>query len=87
MLKKILDWFRKKPKPPEPPKPKLVKHKKRVKRKFLPKCYVMDKYSYTEHYAKKKAQNIKTGVSLRAYKCEYCGHWHLTHKKNKLRMH
>lgn len=63
-------------------------HKKRIT-KLPPKCLIMNKISYTETRVKKQAEKVskRVGTKLRAYKCEYCDYWHLTHKSNKLTMH
>lgn len=45
---------------------------------------VMGKIKRTEQQAKERAAK-PGGVKLRAYKCEFCPFWHLTHKKEKLR--
>lgn len=38
--------------------------------------------------AKKRANDNKFhNLTLRAYKCQYCPYWHLTHRKNKLSLH
>ena len=45
-------------------------------------CPVIDKVSYVEPIAKSRAAEHKT--YMRAYKCEFCAYWHLTHHKNYL---
>ena len=44
----------------------------------------MDKLMFTREQAQqKKNDNIGTKASyLRIYNCQFCGAWHLTHKKN-----
>ena len=42
----------------------------------------MDKVSYVEPVAKARAAEYK--VYMRAYKCEFCPYWHLTHHKSYL---
>lgn len=49
-------------------------------------CPVMNKVNYDETYAKFKAKASK-GIKLRAYHCEFCPNWHLTHKKDKKNFH
>ena len=56
---------------------------KKEKKKKLVKCIQNGKVSMEEADAKKRANKL----GLRAYKCEFCPHWHLTHKKDKLKMH
>jgi hypothetical protein len=71
------------------PVPKMQKAVKKqfkqvVKKKvYLPKCPITGKLSRTEHRAKEKAKN----EGLRAYRCAFCPHWHLTHKADKMRLH
>lgn len=64
---------------------------KKTTTKFLhlPKCPVLLKTSYNEQIAKREAEKMsKRQLSkIRAYRCEFCPNWHLTHKKNKLAMH
>lgn len=67
---------------------KLIERARRRKEQKFRKrkrCHVMDKICRTESEAKWRAKSVK--VWLRAYKCEFCGSWHLTHKRNKLTMH
>lgn len=63
----------------------------RKKRKTgLTYCPVTDKVGYPEALAKLKAERLKKRTEngyLRAYHCEFCPKWHLTHHKNKLTMH
>lgn len=73
--------------------PKQNVQKKRFKRRFKKrwdrrdnKCPVTDKICRSEQNAKRYAENKKT-VKLRAYKCQFCPAWHITHKKDKLKMH
>lgn len=49
-------------------------------------CVIMGKVNRTEKQAKARAAK-PGGIKLRAYKCEFCPWWHLTHKKQKLQMH
>lgn len=50
----------------------------------LPECPVKFKTSYNEEIAKKEAKRLEGGkLKLRAYHCEFCPHWHLSHKKLK----
>lgn len=65
-------------------------------KKVLPKtprkprvCMVTSKKCRTEQQAKDNAvRNAANSLNgLRAYKCPFCDWWHLTHKKNKLKMH
>lgn len=57
--------------------------KKKVNKVFLPKCPTQGKISRTE----KEAKEVAYKKGLRAYKCAWCSNWHLTHKKDKMRMH
>jgi len=95
-MNKLIQWIRSYWKPPEikveEPTPVPVKQYKRRKGgrkpKFLPKCPGNGKRSYTMARAKKMAEKKSNSLlKLRGYKCEYCPHWHLTKKKNKLKMH
>lgn len=45
-------------------------------------CPVMDKVSMVEAMAKARAAQFNT--YMRAYKCEFCPYWHLTHRKTYL---
>ncbi len=54
--------------------------------KRFPLCPVTQKISREEKQAKLKAKASK-GIHLRAYKCEFCPYWHLTHKKDKKKFH
>lgn len=69
--------------------PTLVHKKITTKFLHLPKCPVLLKTSYNEQIAKSEAEKMsKRQLSkIRAYRCEFCPNWHLTHKKNKLVMH
>lgn len=52
------------------------------------KCPVTDKINRTEANTKKKVRDNRLhGLTLRAYKCEFCPHWHLTHKKDRITFH
>lgn len=62
---------------PQPP----VKKKNRYK---VQKCIYVDKVMMPEALAKLRAKQLapKTpGGYLRAYKCQFCEQWHLTHKR------
>jgi hypothetical protein len=62
-------------------------HNKYTTRGF-PKCPVNGKISYREQKAKEVAiKKTNKLTKIRAYKCEFCPHWHITHKKNKLTKH
>lgn len=51
-------------------------------------CPITNKVKRTEQEAKNRvAKNKFHYLNLRAYKCEFCPAWHLTHKKNKLTFH
>lgn len=52
-------------------------------KKKLCKCPQNGKSSMVEMDAKQRAKKL----GIRAYRCEFCPHWHLTHKKDKLKMH
>lgn len=66
------------------PKGYVTKPKKKVVKKvFLPKCPTQGKISRTE----KEAKEVAYKKGLRAYKCAWCSNWHLTHKKDKMKMH
>jgi hypothetical protein len=56
------------------PKPKEVKDPKT-------ECAVTGKLCRTEAAAKKRAEESRP--KLRAYKCQFCPYWHLTHKKQR----
>lgn len=64
--------------------------KKRLEKSGLGWCEVVQKVQYPEALAKLKAQQLKkssqNNLYLRAYKCEFCSEWHLTHKKSYLKM-
>ena len=51
-----------------------------------PKCYVTFKSMFSEETAKlladKYINSVNTARPLRAYRCEFCESWHLTHKKS-----
>ncbi len=66
---------------------KKQKHKKYYrKNRKISRCYVTGKVCMNETKAKNKV-NTAGFLNARAYKCEFCNFWHLTHKKNKLKMH
>jgi hypothetical protein len=60
--------------------------KAKVKKKKKHYCAISGKVQYTEQISKALAKENKF-VKLRAYRCEFCNDWHLTHKKDKMRMH
>jgi len=62
--------------------PKVKKYKRQRDR-----CPVEDKICRSEQNAKARASAGGVDVQLRAYKCQFCPSWHLTHKKNKLTFH
>ena len=75
ILKKIEDWFYGKFFIPQIYLPKKRKPKIR-------KCFVTNKYMFTEQIAKDKATFFKKkNTHMRAYCCEFCGSWHLTHQR------
>lgn len=58
--------------------------KKKIKAGKLPHCIQTDKTMYPEALAKMEAERLaKKTVDgyLRAYKCQFCESWHLTHHK------
>lgn len=57
--------------------------KKHTTKPRVRKCLRTDKLCRSERAAKRRARSM----GLRAYKCEFCPYWHLTHVKNKLRLH
>lgn len=64
----------------EVPKPKPLKPKKPK----IKKCMITDKVMYTREDAVKKRDELRVNRIdryLRAYLCQFCGWWHLTHKK------
>lgn len=56
--------------------------KKRITRQRQRTCPVMGKIGRTEQGAKEAAKRNPL-QRLRAYKCEFCEDWHITHKKRK----
>ena len=62
--------------------------RRNIVKKRLPRCPVKDKFCYNEILAKQMA-NKKTNQidKIRAYKCEFCNYWHLTHKPDKKKWH
>lgn len=61
---------------PQPPPSKRRKYR-------VQKCLTMDKVMMPEALAKLRAKQLAPKTLdgyLRAYKCEFCGMWHLTHK-------
>ena len=96
MFKKILNFFFWKkriiaevqPKPSDEIKSVTFVPRKKPKRKFLGKCVITGKSSYEEKRCKEAAIRKTAGsLKIRAYKCQFCDYWHLTHKSNKLKMH
>lgn len=84
MIKWFLSFFRKnevvEQKPPPPPEKKKITKRPKVK-----KCPVTNKTIYLEREIAsrerdKLASNTKDNY-LRIYTCEFCGHWHLTHRR------
>lgn len=75
--------------PVEKAKPVSEPKKEKPQKLYLPKCPATLKTSYNEQLAKQEAEKIgkRTLTNLRAYKCQFCDYWHVTHKKNKLKMH
>lgn len=69
----------KEPPPVIPPPVKVFKKKTQPPRK-KGKCIQTDKLCRLECTAKERAAQLK----LRAYKCEFCDFWHLTHKRSYL---
>lgn len=57
------------------------------RKKKVQRCPVLNKICRTEQGSKEYARRRHNQVWLRAYKCEFCPAWHITHKKNKLTMH
>ena len=55
---------------------------KRLKKRGFTKCDTTDKVDMTEAYAKLRAKQFrKVGKYMRAYKCQFCSNWHLTHQR------
>ena len=75
---KIKHVWRDKPLTPKPAQKK--KKVKKPQRHSKRKCPVTEKIKRTEKGAKAKAKQFKS--YMRAYKCEFCPHWHLTHERN-----
>ncbi len=46
-------------------------------------CLMTNKIMRSEEEAKSRSKE----VGIRAYKCPFCDSWHLTHQKNKMKMH
>ena len=89
-MKWLLNWiksFFKKEKATLKTKVVVTKQKKTSTYQRLPKCPAMLKTSYREQLAKSEAEKMsKKSISkIRAYKCEHCDYWHLTHKKNYIK--
>jgi len=82
LWKRFVGLFWRKPAPIAQPttQPAPKKKKPKPKKQF---CVQTDKVCRTEHGAKGRAKQ----KHIRAYKCQWCGTWHLTHKKNKLTLH
>ena len=83
LLQKLFSFWKKEPEPKIeiklPPIKVFVQKKKFIKK---PKCPVKFKTSYNEEIAKKEAVKMTKGkLKLRAYRCEFCPHWHLTHQR------
>lgn len=54
----------------------------KLKRSGFKKCTTADKIMFTEDLAKLKADRLSIkGRYMRAYRCQFCNAWHLTHKK------
>lgn len=79
-----LGWYKKPPVVIYTPPVSTVTKKNIYKPK---RCPINHKISHTEQEAKDRARASGRYVQLRAYKCEFCPAWHMTHKKNKLTMH
>jgi hypothetical protein len=97
-MKRIINWiksfFVKPPKKEEvvvAPKKQYVPMKLkdfRVRKGMMLECPVTFKKCYKEARCKSVAEQKSTKlIKLRGYKCEFCNHWHLTHKPNKFKMH
>lgn len=70
--------------PPQQKKPP----KKKTPFKKFPKCIQTDKTSYNEERAKREAIRMTNpGQTIRAYPCEFCSYWHLTHKRKNFKKH
>ena len=79
-------------KPEIEPKPVLPKRKYRVlkvketKKKGwkVGRCHITDKFMFTKEQAQEKQIELKRVCPdkyLRTFLCQFCGKWHLTHKK------
>lgn len=82
-----MSWHKKPPLIKQTFQPRITKKKAKT---GLTYCPVTDKVGYPEALAKLKAERLKKRTEngyLRAYHCEFCPKWHLTHHKNKLTMH
>ena len=83
-----LGWYKK---PPviiySTPEVKITKKGKKKYTNKVHKCPVVHKICHTEQEAKLRAKSNVGYIMLRAYKCEFCPSWHVTHKKNKLTFH
>lgn len=93
-IHKLLGHFKRKEPPrveepkPAPPAPVQRVAPPRVKpprQKLPPKCMQTGKRSYAsrEIAARERDKLVHNTVNgyLRIYTCEFCGYWHLTHKK------
>lgn len=71
---------KKKPTPPV----QIEKKPEKPQRKKLGHCFVTDKTMYEESLARQESERMKRRTPnnyLRAYRCQYCEAWHLTHKR------
>lgn len=54
----------------------------------IKKCFTTHKFMFTRDQAEKRKAVLlrkKTASYLRVYLCQFCGKWHLTHKKDLMR--
>lgn len=84
LWKRFLAWLFGEKEAQPIPKPR-IKPQKKPRPKL---CPVTEKLQRTEKGAKLAAKRLSVKQRpIRAYKCEYCPAWHLTHKSNHLTMH
>lgn len=58
---------------------------RKPRKQFIRRCIATQKFMFSREQAEKKRDELlrkKTASYLRIYLCQFCDHWHLTHKKN-----
>lgn len=83
-----IDEDRRAPVAPAPVIPPRVPYRPAPKQ-FIHRCFTTHKFMFTREQAENKKTELmrqNKAEKLRVYLCQFCGHWHLTHKKDLMKM-